>query len=185
MEEKLEKDFANSDTVRNVRSTKVKDAFSKNAFSKDAFVDARSSNGDFFGNLRRKKRSAGYNPNFGGQIKKAGDFDSDAIQSALQSAMEEKLKEKFDNSDTGRNERNTRIKDNFSKDASDIGDQIFNDAIQSAIQSAIEEKLKEKFANSDAVRQVRNTKVKDAISRVSKARGQTFSDVRDFGSKLY
>ena len=67
-------------------------------------------NGDFFGNLRKKKRSPGYNPNLGGQIKKAGDFDSDIIHSALKKIIS---------------------------------------------------------------------------SRVSKARGQTFSDVRDFGSKLY
>ena len=110
MEEKLKKVFANSDTVRNVRSTKIKDTFSKDAFSKDAFVDAESAIGDFFGNLRKKKRSPGYNPNLGGQIKKAGDFDSDVIRSAFQELIS---------------------------------------------------------------------------SRVSKARGQTFSDVRDFGSKLY
>ena len=48
--------------------------------------------GIYFWNLRRKKRSPGYNPNLGGQIKKAGDFDSDAIRSALQLAMDEKLK---------------------------------------------------------------------------------------------
>ena len=58
MEEKLKKDFANSNNVRNVRSTKVKDAFIK-----DVFVDAGSAIGDFFGNLSRKKRSSGYNRN--------------------------------------------------------------------------------------------------------------------------
>ena len=110
MEEKLKKVFANSDTVRNVRSTKIKDTFSKDAFSKDAFVDAESAIGDFFGNLRKMKRSPGYNPNLGGQIKKAGDFDSDIIHSALKKIIS---------------------------------------------------------------------------SRVSKVRGQTFSDDRDFGSKLY
>ena len=52
MEEKLKKVFANSDTVRNVRSTQIKDTFSKDAFSKDAFVDAESAIGVFFGNLR-------------------------------------------------------------------------------------------------------------------------------------
>ena len=35
------------------------------------------------------KRSSG---DFGDQINKAGDFDSDAIRSAIQSSMEEKLK---------------------------------------------------------------------------------------------
>jgi hypothetical protein len=77
--------------VRNVRSTKVKDAFSK-----DAFVDVGSAIGDFFGNLCRKKRSSGYNPDCRGQINKARDFDSDAIRLALQSAMEEKFKKDFE-----------------------------------------------------------------------------------------
>ena len=75
MEEKLKKDFANSNNVRNVRSTKVKDAFSK-----DVFVDAGSAIGDFFGNLSRKKRSCGYNPNCRGQINKARDLKSDNLQ---------------------------------------------------------------------------------------------------------
>ena len=51
MEEKLKKVFANSDTVRNVRSTKIKDTFSKDAFNKDAFVDAESAIGDYLGNV--------------------------------------------------------------------------------------------------------------------------------------
>ena len=41
------------------------------------------------------KRSSGGASDFGDQINKAGDFDSDAIQSAIQSAMEEKLKDAF------------------------------------------------------------------------------------------
>ena len=102
---------------------------------------------------------------FRGQVEKAGDFDSDAIQMALQSAMEEKLKGKFANSDTLRNVRNTKVKDAFSKDASDFGGQIDNDIIRSALQSAMEEKLKSIFANSDTVRNVRSTKIKDAFSK--------------------
>ena len=66
--------------------------------------------GFFLGISVKKKKSPGYNPNLGGQIKKAGDFDSDVIHLALKKIIS---------------------------------------------------------------------------SRVSKARGQTFSDVRDFGSKLY
>ena len=62
------------------------------------------------------KRSSGGSSDFGDQIIKAGDFDSDAIQSAIQLAMEEKLKKVFANSDTVRNVRSTKIKDTFSKD---------------------------------------------------------------------
>ena len=63
------------------------------------------------------KRSSGGSSDFGDQIIKAGDFDSDAIQSAIQLAMEKKLKKDFANSDTDRNVRSTKIKDTFSKDA--------------------------------------------------------------------
>ena len=41
------------------------------------------------------KRSFGGASEFGDQINKAGDFDSDAIQSAIESALEEKLKDAF------------------------------------------------------------------------------------------
>ena len=37
MEEKLKKGFANSDTVRNVRSTKIKDAFREHSYMTSDF----------------------------------------------------------------------------------------------------------------------------------------------------
>ena len=62
------------------------------------FVIALSStsNGRVIGKISSGKAS-----DFGGQINKAGDFDSDAIRSALQSAIFEKLKKEdaFANSD--------------------------------------------------------------------------------------